>query len=176
MRNANVQLQWGRQRLQRFLEHRAIGGITAAAIAEDEQPAGFGIVPTAVPLPPLGNAGTAQFAGSVAGIEVYRAFVPRQIIAAMRDQFPAAGAGKVMIQSVDRRLRGGVTIAGEITQQFFLFGIDAEHGIACAQIRVFEPGNVFELGIAVRVGNTFFLRALLHLTCAFSTTCAPCSG
>lgn len=70
----------------------------------------------------------------------------------MRDQFPAASAGKIMIQSVDRHLYVGVTIAGEIAQQFFLFGIDAEHGIACAQIRVFEPGNVFELGIAVRVG------------------------
>lgn len=76
MRNANFQPQLSRQRLQRFLEHMAIGSITAAAIAEDKQPARFGIVPVAVPLPPLGNAGTAQFAGIVAGVEVYRAFVP----------------------------------------------------------------------------------------------------
>ena len=105
----------------------------------------------------------------MAGIEVNRAFIPGQIIDAMRNQLALAGTWEILIQDFDTGLGMGVTFASKVTDQFFLFGVDTDNRITGCQIVRLEASNVFKLGIAVRMcTHGFFLAGLALAQALFS--------
>ena len=69
-----------------------------------------------------------------------------------------------MIKCFDDDLRMGMTLTGEVADEFLLFGVDTNHGISGRQVFRFKLSHVFELGIAIGMGAHRFFLARLTLT------------
>lgn len=80
----------------------------------------MGVVFNPVLHPPVRNAVTAELAGVAAGVEVHVPLVARQVIESMWDQLANARAGEVMIKRLYGGLRMGMTVSGEVADQFLL--------------------------------------------------------
>jgi hypothetical protein len=139
---------------------KAIGYVAAAAIAEQQDLAGVGVVLATVLFPPMGDAVATELAGIVAGVEVDMTLVVRQVVKAVRDQLALAYTGKIMLEHLGRRLCQGMTVAGNIAAQFSFPGIDAHHGIR-RQILGLEFGNVLKPRIPIRMRTQRLLLAHL---------------
>lgn len=137
-----------------------VTGVAAAAIAEQQQPAGIRVMLATMPLPPMGDTVTAKFAGVVAGVEVKEAFVPGQIIKPMRNHFAYTGTGEIMVQRIHRNLRIGLAFTGKISEQLFLLGVHADDRVTGILVRRLELGNIFKLRVPVRM-----VAQRLFLTC-----------
>jgi hypothetical protein len=112
-------------------------------------------------LPPVGDAVATKFAGVVPGIERDMAFIARLVLNAVLNQFALAGAVEIMVQHIYRYLRMGMAFAVENAYQCRLLGVDADHRVACGQIRGLELGHVVKLRIAV--GMRAQRKLLAHL-------------
>src|SRR5206468_11048304 len=106
------------------------GAVAPTAVAQDQQALCLGIGGAAVFLPPQSDAVTAQFAGVVGGVEMDGGMLARQVVDAVRDQLALTGAAEIVAEGFDGLLGVGWAGAMKIPQQFLLFRIDADHGIA----------------------------------------------
>ena len=87
----------------------------------------------------------------MAGVQVEPASVVAHVVDTVRDQRPLALAGEVMIVDLDGRLRVDHAGAMEISEQFLLLRVDADHRQAGVQKLLLEPGDVLKLRIAIGV-------------------------
>lgn len=120
VRDTDIQAKATGKFLQRLLEYMPVGGIAAPATLQQQQATGMGVVFNPVLHPPVRNAVTAELAGVAAGVEVHVPLVARQVIESMWDQLANARAGEVMIKRLYGGLRMGMTVSGEVADQFFL--------------------------------------------------------
>ncbi len=79
-------------------------------------------------------------------------FVSYYVKNAMWDQLSVSSTWKIMIRRFNLHLRERLfSIARKIANQLFLFGVNADDGIAIFNEHGFQFGNVFKLSISVSV-------------------------
>src|SRR3990172_5157440 len=179
VRYAQLQPQAIRQPLEVFLEQVLLGAVAPATIAQDQQAFGLGVGRAAMLLPPQRHAVAAQFARVVAGVQVDVRVLVRQVINAVRDELALARTAEVMVEGLDGLRRKGLAGAVKIPQQFLLFRVDADHGVARILILVPQPRDVLELRVAVgMVSHRFLLprRASSQLELPQQTSNHPPAG
>ena len=98
-------------------------------------------------------------AGVVGGVQVDRGVLASQVVDAVRDQLAVARAAEVVVEGLDGLLGIGLAGAVEIPQQFLLFRVDADHGVARGLVLLPQPRDVLELGVAVGMVSHRFLLA-----------------
>jgi hypothetical protein len=104
----------------------------------------------------------------MAGVEVEVALVARHVVQAVRDRLALAGAGKIMVEHLDRHLRQGMTVTGKMADQCFFLGVDAHHGIPRRLILGLEFGDVPKRRISIRMrAQRLFLAHLARSSTVF---------
>jgi hypothetical protein len=104
MRHQEFQSQPIRECLQVFLEAMVVGGMTAAAIAEQQESARVGIVLMAMPFPPSGDAVAAEFTGIVAGANLDIAYIVRYVIQPVGNDNSSRQRWPIMVKHLYRFL------------------------------------------------------------------------
>lgn len=166
VRHTQLQSQAIGQPLQVFLEQVLRRAIASAAITQNQQAFGMRIGLPAVFLPPHGDAVAAQFTRVVTGVQVDVGVCAGLVVDAVRNQFALARAAEIMVEGLDGLLRKGLAGAVKITEQFLLFRVDADHGIAGLPVFPSQSRDVLELGVAVGMMTHGFLlprRASSHV-------------
>jgi len=126
MGHANLDAHPVRQLLEVFLEEIDGRAVAPAAIAQNQQFLGLGVVGLAFLVPPRRDAVTGQFAGVVAGIEVDEALVLPHIVETVGDHCARPCAAEVMVIGFDGPLRVDPAVTGEIAEQLLLLRIHAD--------------------------------------------------
>ena len=104
-------------------------------------------------LPPRREAVAGQLAGVVAGVQVDEAPVEPHVVDPVRDHRARSHAAEVVVVDLDRPLRLDRPVAVEVADQLLLLRVDADHRQAGRQVLPLEPGDVLELGVAVRMAR-----------------------
>jgi len=124
------------------------GGVAAAGIGQDQQVLGVGVAPVSFPTPPAGDGSDGKGGGLVTDADEHRTAVSLEIINAVGEGDALGERAKVMV--VDRGgdalpLPTGIL---KVTDQFPLFSIDTDDGVALTAETRSQSGNVMELLVA----------------------------
>jgi hypothetical protein len=149
VRDADLDADAVRQSLQILFEQILRRAVAASAVAFDHEAFGLRMGRAALLFPPQSDAVAAQLGGVVRRVEMDPGPVPRDVIDAVRDQLALACAGEVMVEGLDGLLREGHAGTMEITEQFLLLRVNADHGIARRCVLLPQLRDVFELRIAI---------------------------
>ena len=125
--------------------------IAAAAVGEDVKLAGAGIAPAALGAPPFLDAVDREGGGIEGGADEDGAGVGLGIVDAVGDGDAVCLGAEVVIAD---ELRGPVPLGAgilEVADEFLLLGVDADDGEVLSGAAPAQPGDVLELGIAVRM-------------------------
>jgi len=149
------------QGLQVLLKRRGARWVAAAAITQDEQLAGCGVVAAPVMPPPTGYAIARKPGSVVTRAQIDAGFVQAGVVQAMRHDFAFAIAGEIVIPHGQRLPCVEFAVAVKIAEHLFLLGIHGEHRLSGGEVRGLQCRDVFKLGIAL--GMLFERFLLLRL-------------
>ena len=136
--NADFQPEAVGHTFQVILEHVAIGGVAAAAIAEQQHAFRLGKSGIAMPFPPHAEAVACESTGVVAETQIQVAQVAFDVVETVRIDHAPCGTGKIVVQSFLGSLRVQPALAKQQAEEFLVFGIHAHDGIG----RLHEIGTV----------------------------------
>ena len=131
--------------------------VGSAAVGGDEDPAGVGVFFFADLLPPFFDGGYGEDRRVVVDADRDPGAVVGQVVDPIGYGFAVSLAGEVVGGHLDWfafRVPFSASL-GELPDQLLLFGVDADHGVACGEELLGEGVDVPELGIAVGVLVSF---------------------
>src|SRR6266849_6178193 len=169
VRNGDAQSQAIAQLpLKLSLPGTALCPIAAAGIGQDEDVAGLRIALVSFYLPPPAKARDGEGGSFVGGSQEHTAAVGLGIVDAIRNADTVGGGAEVMIVDIGGRLLPFHSRVLEVTDQFPLFSIHAQHRIAALFELIPLPTEIAELAVAVGSrtgGNPFAVgtQRILHL-------------
>ena len=154
--------------LKFLLPGAALCPIAAAGIGQDEDVAGLRIALVSLYLPPPAKAGDGEGGSLVGSPQEHTAAVSLGIVDAIRDADALGGGAEVMIVDISGSLLPFHSKVLEVTDQFPLFGIHAQHRIAPLLELIPLPTEIAELAVAVgsRTGGNVLAvspQGILHL-------------
>ena len=140
-----------RETLQIVFEQILVGTVAAAAIAQQAHGSGGGIQALSVLSPPPFQTVAGELTGIVTATQVDITGVSAQVVQTVRNHTTQCITGKIMVKGQQGLARVNLAIAVEGTEQLPLFRVDAQDRIERVKILPFDPCDILELGVAIRM-------------------------
>jgi hypothetical protein len=147
-----------RQFLQCHLP-QSFARIVGSASVHVQQQSRFRILAPSDHPPPSADCGSDERGCFVGDADHNVAIFTSDVINSYGNSFPGRPARIIVVQHLAMLFPPGVTSVFEIADQFFLFGINADHWQPLAKIQLTHLGDMTELPISVRILNASFLFA-----------------
>src|ERR1017187_10821296 len=129
VRHANFQAKAIRQGFQMVFENVASGGVAAAAVAQEQQPASIGIREAPIDFPPVTQTVAGEPTGVVAEAQIQMPEVALGIVEPVRVEHPESGTRKIVVERLLDFLRVEPPFAKQKAQKLLGFGVHAHDGI-----------------------------------------------
>ena len=123
VRHANFQAKAIRQGFQMVFENVASGGVAAAAVAQEQQPASVGIREAPIGFPPVTQTVAGEPTGVVAEAQIQMPEVALGIVEPVRVEHPESGTGKIVVERLLGFLRVEPPFAKQKAQKLLGFGV-----------------------------------------------------
>ena len=138
MGHPQFQTQMVRQLFEMIFENVAIGGITSAAIEQEQYSASVGISRATIRFPPIRDAVASESAGVVAQTQIQVSKVSLEVVESVWKDHPECGTRKIVVERLLGLLGVQATDAKQKTKEFLVFGVYADDGVR----RLHELGSV----------------------------------
>ena len=149
----------GELRLDFGFPTAATTAVAAAGVGENEKLTGLGVLEGAFTLPPVSDRVSGKSGSVVRNANNNRAAVGEGLVDSVRDGNADGIGAEIVIMNRPSILIPTSAVVFEVSDQFALFGIDADDGQVAPSKTLTQIGNVIELEISVGsgIGSNFLL-------------------